>query len=135
MKKRPTNIKFARLCFFVMVSQEGFEPPTPGLEGLCSIQLSYWPISNEHYYNTTKKFKSQPILERIFYFFRWFMLTIQVISIVHSIFNIFIEEHHVLLCLFCYSYFLGFFTSVLICTLFYFSWFWFSNIRGHRLQI
>ena len=25
----------------VMVSQEGFEPPTPGLEGLCSIQLSY----------------------------------------------------------------------------------------------
>lgn len=24
-----------------MVSQEGFEPPTPGLEGLCSIQLSY----------------------------------------------------------------------------------------------
>lgn len=25
----------------IMVSQEGFEPPTPGLEGLCSIQLSY----------------------------------------------------------------------------------------------
>lgn len=25
----------------VMVSQKGFEPPTPGLEGLCSIQLSY----------------------------------------------------------------------------------------------
>ena len=25
----------------VVVSQEGFEPPTPGLEGLCSIQLSY----------------------------------------------------------------------------------------------
>ena len=25
----------------VLVSQEGFEPPTPGLEGLCSIQLSY----------------------------------------------------------------------------------------------
>jgi len=24
-----------------MVSQEGFEPPTPGLEGPCSIQLSY----------------------------------------------------------------------------------------------
>ncbi len=24
-----------------LVSQEGFEPPTPGLEGLCSIQLSY----------------------------------------------------------------------------------------------
>lgn len=24
-----------------VVSQEGFEPPTPGLEGLCSIQLSY----------------------------------------------------------------------------------------------
>ncbi len=25
----------------VLVSQEGFEPPTPGLEGPCSIQLSY----------------------------------------------------------------------------------------------
>ena len=27
--------------FYIMVSQEGVEPPTPGLEGLCSIQLSY----------------------------------------------------------------------------------------------
>lgn len=27
-----------KLC---LVSQKGFEPPTPGLEGLCSIQLSY----------------------------------------------------------------------------------------------
>lgn len=25
-----------------MASQEGFEPPTPRLEGACSIQLSYW---------------------------------------------------------------------------------------------
>ena len=25
-----------------MVRQEGFEPPTPALEGRCSIQLSYW---------------------------------------------------------------------------------------------
>ena len=29
-----------RLCF-KMVIQEGFEPPTHGLEGRCSIQLSY----------------------------------------------------------------------------------------------
>ena len=28
-----------------MVSQEGFEPPTPALEGRCSIQLSYWDLN------------------------------------------------------------------------------------------
>ena len=29
---------------FGMVIQEGFEPPTHGLEGRCSIQLGYWTI-------------------------------------------------------------------------------------------
>ncbi len=28
--------------FMEMASQEGFEPPTTRLEGVCSIQLSYW---------------------------------------------------------------------------------------------
>lgn len=29
---------------FKMASQEGFEPPTVGLEVRCSIQLSYWDV-------------------------------------------------------------------------------------------
>ena len=28
----------------ILASQEGFEPPTYGLEVRCSIQLSYWDI-------------------------------------------------------------------------------------------
>src|SRR5690606_24174407 len=32
------------LDYYVMASQERFELPTDGLEGRCSIQLSYWDI-------------------------------------------------------------------------------------------
>ena len=34
-----------------LVIQEGFEPPTHGLEGRCSIQLGYWTmwICRNHY--------------------------------------------------------------------------------------
>ena len=34
-----------------LVIQEGFEPPTHGLEGRCSIQLGYWTIKicKKHY--------------------------------------------------------------------------------------
>ena len=31
-------------ALILMVRQEGFEPPTLGLEDRCSIQLSYWRI-------------------------------------------------------------------------------------------
>ena len=27
---------------FLLASQEGLEPPTPNLEGSCSIRMSYW---------------------------------------------------------------------------------------------
>lgn len=31
---------------FLMASQEGLEPPTPNLEGSCSILMSYWLLMN-----------------------------------------------------------------------------------------
>lgn len=36
--KRP---RFLAVFYIIMTSQEGFEPPTARLEGVCSIQLSY----------------------------------------------------------------------------------------------
>ncbi len=34
--------KHAGFIQFFVARQEGFEPPAHGLEGRCSIQLSYW---------------------------------------------------------------------------------------------
>ena len=40
-----TPLKVVRLLLKKMVSPQGFEPRTHGLEGRCSIQLSYGPIN------------------------------------------------------------------------------------------
>ena len=41
------QIKKNRLkSLFFLASQEGLEPPTPNLEGSCSIRMSYWLMAH-----------------------------------------------------------------------------------------
>ena len=42
LSKRPDH--FNAVPTMVQTCQKGFEPPTHGLEGRCSIQLSYWHL-------------------------------------------------------------------------------------------
>lgn len=41
------------VSILIIASQEGFEPPTDGLEGRCSILLSYWDVSTRINYTRT----------------------------------------------------------------------------------
>jgi|BioPla2DNA2_1021312.scaffolds.fasta_scaffold403659_1 hypothetical protein len=51
-----------------MASQEGFEPPTYGLEGRCSILLSYWLIScpNARLPNNTNVHTTATVVKIVF---------------------------------------------------------------------
>lgn len=57
----------------LMASQERFELPTDGLEGRCSIQLSYWDKSYNHYFCSLEKIRS-PYQKRGFFFQGHFLL-------------------------------------------------------------
>ncbi len=50
--------------YCLMASQERFELPTDGLEGRCSIQLSYWDLIYKKYKVLNTKFVVVPISER-----------------------------------------------------------------------
>ena len=55
LSKRPDLFKCCTGKSMVQTCQKGFEPPTHGLEGRCSIQLSYW-----HKYYTKRVMGIEP---------------------------------------------------------------------------
>ena len=56
---------------FVIASWEGFEPPTDGLEGHCSIQLSYQDIFNTRIIISKYMSFSNRYLIKIIYIFHY----------------------------------------------------------------
>ena len=84
-QKRLSNKSFSiitrKFAFTInLVSQKGFEPLTPALEGRCSIQLSYWDKNDiffKYQYKYIPKNTSwQAKSENIMYFLQWEVHTI-----------------------------------------------------------
>ena len=68
-----------------LARQEGFEPATYGLEGRCSIRLSYWRAGTQLFHNASRRVKLIPSAARYLHAKRGFQYTPQVLPELQAI--------------------------------------------------